>query len=134
MRFLADLKDANDHVARLAFGDGRKDATRKPSELWITGLKAGCRRKVDQGWIDLFPRVQRPQDFRRPGPHALIVHVDQCAALGAQGVASVELGGTVGPQDLPIGAACQDFAAQIGAFETTAENLNDAAMPDLGDP
>ena len=43
----------------------------------------------------------------------VVAHIDQGAVVGAQRVARFELGNAVGAQDLPIGAARQNLAAQL---------------------
>src|SRR5687768_3601544 len=60
-------------------------------------------------------------------PDAGILHVDDLAFIRFEGVARVELGEAIRPDDLPVGAAGHHLAFDPGTLERAAGDRDDAA-------
>src|SRR5947207_1007391 len=59
--------------------------------------------------------------------NARILNINQLAVVGFKRIARIELGESVGPHDLPVGAARKDASFHAGTLERSTQDLDDPA-------
>src|SRR5690606_5686667 len=72
--------------------------------------------------------VETLHDFGRRVPDPDVRYVDQRTGIRFYRVTRIDIGEAVfAPDQLPVCAARQDFAADTGAFDRASENVDDAS-------